>query len=250
MSDALLSLVSVGKSFRRSHSDGWVLRDVSLEVAEGEMVAVVATRGQGKSTLLRIAAGMESPDAGHVLFESRDLASMSDRELSRLLRERIGLAGRSGPGMELPMADYVALPLLVNRRRADRRAARRLAVSALERVGIGGCAERCWDALSDWERALAEIAQGVVAKPRLLLIDDVMDGLGILETEQVGALLRSLAEESGMAVLMCASESEAALCCERVYMLAQGELRLLSDQRPGNVIDFPGAGSEQGDACS
>lgn len=160
------------------------------------------------------------------------------------------MVGRSGPGMQLPMADYVALPLLVNSRRSQRQAARQLAIGALERVGIGGCAERCWDALSDWERALAEIAQGIVAKPRLLLLDDVTDGLGIPETEQAGSLLRSLVAESGMAVLMCASESEAALCCERVYMLAQGELRLLSDQRPRNVIDFPGMGSQQGGACS
>jgi putative ABC transport system ATP-binding protein len=253
MSEALLWVDGVGKSFRRTRSDGWLLKEVSLRMQAGDTVAVVATRGQGKSTLLRIVAGIELVDEGRVLFEGRDLASLSEREHARLLRERIGLAARSGPGMRLSMLDYVGLPLLVNRRRADRRGLVRIARGALERVGVGGCAERCWDELSDWERALAEIAQGIVAAPRLLLVDDVMDGLGIRETEEIGRLLRSLVEESGMGVLMCASDGDAALCCDRVYALRRGALGLISDQSSAssarrNVIDFPASGSAAGDA--
>lgn len=75
----LLSLIGIGKAHRRSRSDGWVLRNVSLDVDVGEMVAVIATRGQGKSTLLRIAGGMERPDAGRVLFEGRDFVGLGDR---------------------------------------------------------------------------------------------------------------------------------------------------------------------------
>jgi ABC-type lipoprotein export system ATPase subunit len=238
----LLKLDGIGKSFRRGHRDGWVLRDVSLSIAGGEMVAVVASRGQGKSTLLRIAAGIETPDEGCVRFDGEDLASLKDRTLSRLLREQIGLAGRSGPGLTLPMVRYVEMPLLVKRKRLDRRETGRIARNALDRMGILGCAERRWDELSDWERALAEIAQGIVRQPKLLLIDDVMDGLGMLETQKIGSLLGSVVEETGMAMLISVSDGEAALCCDRVFTLMRGKLALLSDLSPerANVIEFPG----------
>ena len=111
---------------------------------------------------------------------------------------------------------------------------------ALERVGMASRARQRWGDLSRWDRALVEIAQGIVGEPGLLLVDDVTDGLGMRETAQVTKLLRSLAQDAGMGVLMAVSDGEAALSAHRVFSLSRGRLKTISDQdpHPHNVIDF------------
>jgi putative ABC transport system ATP-binding protein len=198
-------------------------------------------RSQGKTTLLRIAAGILAVDEGRVLLGRNDFDALSDRTHSRLLREQLGWAGRSGPGIGVPMLDYVAMRLAIGGR-TRRRKVRSLALEALERVGMEHSAERRWEELSDWERAHVEIAQAIAGGPRLLLIDDVIDGLGMRETEELARLVRTLAEDLRMGVLMAVSDLEAALCSHRVVSLAAGRVTPMSD--PGapsfeNVIDFP-----------
>jgi predicted ABC-type transport system involved in lysophospholipase L1 biosynthesis ATPase subunit len=240
VTELLLSFAGVCRGAARGggRAEG-LLRDVSLDVGAGELVAVVGSRSQGKTTLLALAAGLVVADVGVVRFRGRDLAEVSDREHARLLREEIGLAGQSGPRLELRMAHYVAAPLLVKRRRHRRRAFAS-AVAALGRVGVGSRARHRWGELSRWDRALVEIAQGIVGEPALLLVDDVTDGLGMRETAQVTRLLRSLAEDGGMGVLMAVSDAEAALSAHRVFSLSRGQLRPISDQRPRHdVLAFP-----------
>ena len=139
------------------------------------------------------------------------------------------------------MLDYVAMRLSIGGR-SRRREVRSLALDALERVGGERSAQRRWEELSDWERALVEIAQAIAGAPRLLLIDDVIDGFGMRETAQLAGLVRALAEDLQIGVLMAVSDPEAALCSHRVLSLAEGRLALLSDHGAHgfeNVIDFP-----------
>ncbi len=244
----LLLLEGVGKRYRRGERSHWLLRRATLELATGEVVAVMAMRSQGKTTLLRIAAGMVAPDEGRVLFAGRDLDGLSDHAHARLLREQIGLAGRLGPGLGVRMLDYVAMRLAIGGR-SRRREVRLRALEALELVGAENCAERHWEELSDWERALVEIAQAIAGTPRLLLIDDVLDGLGMRETDELARLVRALAEDHEIGVLMAVSDPEAALCSHRVLSLADGRLTPMSPLPPlpadataqnrENVIDFP-----------
>jgi putative ABC transport system ATP-binding protein len=227
----LLSLAGVSKEFRRGDARLRVLDDVSLTVDAGEVVAVVAVRGQGKSTLLRVAAGLQDPDGGRVLLDGEDLARVRERELARLLRKQIGVAGRDGPRLRVPVLEYVALRALIGAgRRRDRREVHALAHAALARVGVPAArAGERWESLSALDRALVEIAQATVTGPRLLLVDDVTDGLSARESERVAALLRALARERRMGVLMGCSGGEVALAACRVHGLARGVLSLISD---------------------
>jgi ABC-type lipoprotein export system ATPase subunit len=237
----ILSIEGVGKRYRRGEPGRWLLRRAWIQVGVGEVLAVVAMRGQGKTTLLRIAAGIVAPDEGRVLLNETDLASLPDTAHARLLREQIAWAGRSGPGIGVQMLDYVSLRLAIGGR-SRRREMRSLALEALERLGVEHTAEQHWNDLSDWERALVEIAQAIAAQPRLLLIDDAFDGLGMRENEVVARLLRTLACELRMGVLMAVSDPETALCSHRVLSLARGRLTPMSDLSSHsfeNVIDFP-----------
>lgn len=242
MVDWLLSLRAVSKSHWRGAHELRILRDVSLEMSAGELVAVWGKRGAGKTTLLKIAAGLEATDGGVVRFAGHDLAGLSEAGHARLMREQIGWVRRTGPRSDLSMLDYVALPLLVEH---GQRRARARAYDALARVGMSECADQRWDSLSDGERALTAIAHGIVRRPQLLLVDDPTANLGVREREDVNELLRSLMGEEGLAVLMTAPGMPAAMGFGEIKILSAGKL-LEQPHEPAqaNVIDFP-AGRER-----
>jgi predicted ABC-type transport system involved in lysophospholipase L1 biosynthesis ATPase subunit len=239
---SVLSLTDVCLSFPRGRRLVVpVLADVTLELDAGETVAVLAQRAQGKTSLLRVAAGMERPDKGRVCFEGEDIWGFSERRRSRLLGGQIGWVRPAVPDLDLPMLANVALPLFAKYGKSE---AYTRATTVLERVGAGECAQQFWGSLADWERALVAVAQGTAREPKLLLVDDLTLSLGLEETDDILRLLDTLATEQGFAVLMSVSDAGATGWSGRVATLFGGEL-LETTRSPtelGNLIDFPGAG--------
>jgi predicted ABC-type transport system involved in lysophospholipase L1 biosynthesis ATPase subunit len=229
-----------------------VLMDVSLDVHPGEVVAVLAQRAQGKTSLLRVAAGMERPDRGSVLFAGEEMWPRVDAHGRRARRRRrrrplqapIVLVRLAPPDMDTPVGEGIALPLMSAH---SVRRARELAGQALEEAGVGECAPRHWRDLSDGERARVAIAQGISRDPRVLLVDDLTATLGLSDTEDIAMLLHSLAAERGLGVLVGVGNARATRWSERVATLAGGEL-MLEPLRPetqmgmySNVVNFPGS---------
>lgn len=239
----LLELRGVSLSFTRGRRHlVRVLDDVSLELSACEVVAVLAQRAQGKTSLLRVAAGMQRPDRGAVYVDGRDLWAVSERQRSRLLSGQIGWAATAVPNLDVPMLANVALPLFAAYGKRDAYA---LAGAALERVGASDCAEQFWSSLADWERALVAVAQGVARRPMLLLVDDLTASLGLGEADEVTRLLDSLADELELGVLMSVSDASATGWSGRLATLAGGRLLEAPVQRVrrDNVIEFPGSSS-------
>jgi len=232
----LLALEGVSKSHWRGRHEIVVLDDVSLTLDPGELVAIFGQRAAGKTTLLRIAAGIEAPDAGAVRFDGRELGGGRLRRLGGI-HPRIGWVGRQAPfASGMRMLNHVALPLLRGSRAEE---AERRATRALRRVGAGELASARWHELSDAERTLVTIAHAIVREPALLLADDPTSGLGVEERETVLGLLRALAEERHMAVLATVPEIPDALRSHRVMSLSDGELIQATRHAPGEVIAFP-----------
>jgi predicted ABC-type transport system involved in lysophospholipase L1 biosynthesis ATPase subunit len=234
-----LTLTDVSLTFRRGRRHVVsVLADASLEVQAGEVVSVLAQRAQGKTSLLRVAAGIQRPNRGRVNVAGQDLWELTVAGRSRVLSAEVGWAGHDAPDLDVPMLTSVALPLLAT---TSKREAYFRAAGALERVGAHECAEQFWESLADWERALVALAHGIVREPRLLLVDDLTMSLGLEEADHAAHLLDSLAKERSIGVLMCASDAKATSWSDRVLTLAGGEL--LASAPPsaqmGNVIDFP-----------
>jgi predicted ABC-type transport system involved in lysophospholipase L1 biosynthesis ATPase subunit len=240
----VLALQGVSKSFRRGRRALCPLVDVSLDVAAGETVAVIASRGQGKSTLLRVAAGMERPEHGRVLIDGEDLWRVSGARRQQLLREQIGWVRAVAPDLVVPVIEHVAMPLLVAGEAHD---AERVARETLERVGAASCAGQCWEELSDWERALVALAHGVVRSPRVLLVDDLTLTLGLGETDEITKLVHDLVCESNMGVLMAVSGAGATHWSDRIGSLSNGELLLTRDspREPAPVLNLPVGGARR-----
>jgi ABC-type glutathione transport system ATPase component len=215
--------------YRQGGRAGLILEDVSLDVEAAQTVAVVGERWEGKTTLLRLAAGMELAEDGQVLFEGVDLATLSRRK--RPGRDIVWL-DRTESALGLTILDYLGLPLVMGRRGPRRAQARRMAGEALERVGAAHVAHKRPQALSSWERVLVGLASAVLVRPRLLIVDDLLDALGSSRTLQAGALLNSLAREFGFGVLFSVSDLDSAIMADRVLAFEQRTLRLMADHHP------------------
>jgi ABC-type cobalamin/Fe3+-siderophores transport system ATPase subunit len=229
-----------------------VLLDVSLDVYAGEVVAVLARRAQGKTSLLRVAAGMERPDRGDVLVGGEDMWRGEDahslnaprhRRRPRPLKAPIALVRLTPPDLDVPVLEGIALPLTGAH---SGRRARELAGRALEEVGVGECAPRRWSDLSDGECARVAIAQGISRDPDVLLVDDLTATLDLGDTEDIAMLLHALATTRKLGVLVGVGDARATRWSERVATLADGEL-LLEPALPmgpvgaySNVVNFPG----------
>jgi ABC-type lipoprotein export system ATPase subunit len=242
--DPLLSLRGVSKSYWRGPREVKVLQDVSLDICAGELVAVWGQRRSGKTTLLKVASGLEAPDAGVVVMAGQDLGTLTPTQFAEVLRSQVGWAKPTGPPENSGMSirDYVAMPLLSRHAHRD---AQRLAASALEKVGVPECAEQRWGSLADTEQALVAVAHALVREPRVLLVDDQTTSLDDLQREEVMELLRSLAEQHDMGVLVTVPDMAEMMHAHHIRSLSSGRLLAPSDPPPdagGELIDFPGAG--------
>jgi predicted ABC-type transport system involved in lysophospholipase L1 biosynthesis ATPase subunit len=229
---AVLAFRGVRVGFRQGGRAGLILEDVSLEVDAEQTVAVVGERWEGKTTLLYVAAGRELADDGEVLFGGVDFASRSRRRRHKLLGREIVWLDRKESRLGLTMLDYIGLPLVMGWRGPRRRHVRRMAAEALERVGVAHVAHKRPQALSSWERVLVGLASAIVVRPKLLVVDDLLDALGTSRTLQAGDLLNSLAREFGFGVLFSVSDIDAAIMADRVLVFERRTLRLMADHHP------------------
>lgn len=233
----LLALRGVSKTYVRGASDRDVLIEASLDVHAGAFVAVFGGRSSGKTTLLKVAAGLERPDQGTVFYGGRDLNALSSSALASIHRTEIAWVDRSGPQTdELTMVDYIGLPLL---RTHGYGAARRVALETLARVGASECAFARWRDLSDAERAQISIVHALARKPRLMVLDDPTAGLDLVERGRVLGLLRTTADESRCGVLMAVPDFPAMIRAHEVLALSGGRLISATPAQQAVVIDFP-----------
>lgn len=235
---AILELEHVSKRYARRPTATVALEDVSIELDRGEVMGVFGPVGSGKTTLLRVAAGLEPADAGHVLFDGEPLDLMSPRRRSRYLRREVGCAWAAeewSPG--LTAIEHVALPLLVDH--CDRRSAERRARRAMAACGVDGYEDAEPAELSDGERQLVAVARAMVIEPKLLLLDGMAAGLSLLEQDTLAALLASLADELGTAVLATAREAAALPRTTPLLYIRSGRLINAPKARLAEVLPFP-----------
>jgi ABC-type cobalamin/Fe3+-siderophores transport system ATPase subunit len=216
---SLLELDSVCKRYWSGPRERVVLREATLRLEAGELVVVWGPRRSGRTTLLRVAAGVEAPDTGVVRFEGRDLAQRADE----LLGGEIGYSRKtlaSGEGQEV--LDQVLIGLLA--RGVSTRVARARAHEALQRTGAEQCATLELRELDCAEAVRVALARTLALEPRVLIVDEPTKGVDLLERDGILQLLRSLADE-GIAVLTSAGDSTALAGADRALALSDGELR-------------------------
>lgn len=234
----LLSFSGVGKSHWRGAHEIPTLRDVSFGLEEGDFAAVLGDRRTGKTTLLRIAAGIEPPDAGVVAFGDRVLAGMSDARRAELWSRDLGCVWSGATWSARRVLDTVTVPLLGGR--LTRREARRRACEELDRWDVGDASGAMMHELSDAERQRVGFAEALVRRPRVLLADDPTETLNLMERNHVLANLQRVVREQRIAVLMTATDASGAVGINRLLVLVgNGELREAQATPPAPVVPLP-----------
>jgi putative ABC transport system ATP-binding protein len=217
---SVLELRDVSRVHGSGETAVHALRAVSLNVAAGELVAVMGPSGSGKSTLLSLAGGLDSPTSGTVLIEGIDLAGLSRHELAAVRRRSAGYVFQDLNLIPaLTAAENVALPRELDGVRP--RAVRGEALAALEEVGLVELADRFPDELSGGQQQRVAIARALVGPRRLVLADEPTGALDSVAGELVLKLLRSRCDAGASGVLVT-HEARHAAWADRVVFLRDG----------------------------
>lgn len=213
----MLEARGVGKTFGQTRA----LTGVSLEIAEGEIVAITGPSGAGKSTLLHCLAGIDRPQSGEVVFDGRRIDTLPETELTKLRRESFGVIFQFGELVpELTAAENVALPMLFNRH--GRQEAMTAAAQWLARLEVSDCVGQRTGELSGGQRQRVAVARALVTGPRVVFADEPTGALDTLGGEQVMRALLGAARSSRTIVVLVTHDNRVAAYADREIALRDG----------------------------
>jgi len=219
---AIIQLEDVKKSYGEGKARQEVLRGVSLDIAKGELVALVGQSGSGKSTLLNIVGGLDRTDAGRVAVAGHDYARLDDARLARLRNDKIGFIFQSFHLLEhLTVLENVLLPSFFAPNGVH---GRDRALEALDRVGIAAYEGRRPGELSGGQKQRVAIARALFNRPGILLCDEPTGNLDSETGREVIEFFKQLNRDDGVTLLIVTHEERVSQAASRVLRIADGRL--------------------------
>ncbi len=218
---AFLTATSITKSYRTARGKVEVLRGAELQVAAGEMIAIVGASGVGKSTMLHVLGGLDSLDAGTLEIGGVRIDTMDDEARVAFRNQRVGFVFQFHHLLpEFSALENVEMPLLIGGATAADRRARAAAI--LERVGLTGRLDHLPSALSGGEQQRVAIARALVTEPALLLADEPTGNLDEETAGDIQALIRAMHAERRLTSVIVTHNPAVAGACDRVMRLHSG----------------------------
>ena len=219
----ILKMKNICKDYQQGREPVRVLKDVCLEVEQGEYIAIMGPSGSGKTTLMNIIGCLDVPTSGEYILNGKPLKDLSDDALADIRNKYIGFVFQSFyllPKMDA--LDNVALPLLYAGVGLKERRAR--AAEALKAVGLEERIHFLPNQLSGGQCQRVAIARAMVGKPALLLADEPTGALDTKAGNQIMEIFRRLSDE-GMTIIMITHEPSIAACADKTYHILDGQLR-------------------------
>ena len=218
-----LRAVDLTKSYSESGQVLEVLRGVSLEVREGEAVAIIGTSGSGKTTLLQCLGGLDSFDSGLVEVDGENLANLSEKNRTELRNRKLGFVYQFHHLLpEFTSMENVAMPLKIRRENAAD--AEKKANELLEALGLRDRRDHLPSQLSGGERQRVAIARAMAGSPVCLLADEPTGNLDRETAENVFGYLLNLTRQQHLAFVIVTHDPELASKCDRIVRLKAGQL--------------------------
>lgn len=223
-----LSLTDITKDF----GGGPVLAGISLDIAPGELVAVMGPSGSGKSTLLHCMSGVLTPTHGSVRYGEEELSALGDAPRSRTRLRNFGFVFQDGQLLpELSNVDNVALPGMLNG--MGRHAARKRAMELLDQLGLGDLADRRPAQVSGGQAQRVTIARALVANPGVVFADEPTGALDQSTGHEVMQMLTTIVRQSGASLVMVTHDPKVADWMQRRVEIRDG---IIHDDRRLEVI--------------
>jgi lipoprotein-releasing system ATP-binding protein len=202
-----------------------VLRDISLELARGESLAIVGPSGSGKSTLLQIMGTLDRPTSGSVTLDGRDLGALDEQQLAAVRNRQVGFVFQSHYLLpQCTVLENVLVPTLASSDTAARTGAGERAERLLKRVGLGERKAHRPGQLSGGERQRVAVVRALINQPQLLLADEPTGSLDHKSSQELGQLLLELNREEGVTLVVVTHALELARRMGRVLELKDGRL--------------------------
>ena len=200
-----------------------VLKDISLQVMQGEFVSIMGPSGSGKSTLLYILGGLDTPTSGHVLLNGTDISRFGDEKMSRIRRQKIGFVFQFYNLIpNLNVEENIMLPLLLDGKKMG--GYRKQLEQILEIVGLSDRRHTPRE-LSGGQQQRVAIARALIGNPEILFADEPTGNLDSKTGAEIMALLREINKTSGQTIIMVTHSPEAAQSSSRVIHVQDGMIR-------------------------
>ncbi len=217
----LIQTESVTKTYDLGAAEVQALRGVSLEIDEGEYVAIMGPSGSGKSTLMHILGCLDSPSAGRYHLRGDEVSRLSSAALARVRNREIGFVFQNFNLLpRVDLVDNVALPL-VYQGGVSRKRRRGKAASLLDRLGLGHRLEHRPNELSGGERQRASIARALVNEPSILLADEPTGNLDSRTGQEIMDLIGELSRE-GRTIILVTHDANVAAHADRTIQIEDG----------------------------
>ena len=201
----LLTLNGISKGFGSTSDSSYlpVLKDLSLEVREGERVAILGPSGSGKTTLLNLIGGLDYPDKGKVEFRGKDITGLSQAEMDRYRNQEIGFVFQFHHLLpQCTLLENVLIPTLVHTEKTERAQKQERAKALMKRVGIWMYRDKLPGKLSGGECQRAAVVRAMINTPSILLADEPTGALDRGNVEVMADLLMELNQEDGLTLMV------------------------------------------------
>lgn len=227
----LLNIQNIYKNYGKEPMIVPVLKDVSLEVVQGDYIAIMGPSGSGKTTLMNIIGCLDRASLGTYLFEDEDISEMNDDALSDLLLNKIGFVFQNFNLLSSETAqENVALPLIyagIDKEKRNQRA-----IDVLNKVGLQDRISFKPSQLSGGQKQRVAIARAIINNPKILLADEPTGALDQASGKQVMELFKSLNDE-GVTIIMITHDANVASHAKKIFHIIDGEI---IENKQGGVL--------------
>lgn len=227
----LLNIQNIYKNYGKEPMIVPVLKDVSLEVVQGDYIAIMGPSGSGKTTLMNIIGCLDRASLGTYLFEDEDISEMNDDALSDLRLNKIGFVFQNFNLLSSETAqENVALPLIyagIDKEKRNQRA-----IDVLNKVGLQDRISFKPSQLSGGQKQRVAIARAIINNPKILLADEPTGALDQASGKQVMELFKSLNDE-GVTIIMITHDANVASQAKKIFHIIDGEI---IENKQGGVL--------------
>jgi len=216
----MIEIENVTKIYRMGKVEVYALRDITLSIKDGEMVAIIGASGSGKSTLLNIIGCLDRPTSGRYLVDGTDVSRLNDNKLAEMRNRKFGFVFQEYNLLSRANAvSNVELPIVYSGSRNKHKRA----MEALERVGLGQRAKHKPTELSGGEQQRVAIARALVNNPPLILADEPTGNLDSASTDEIVSIFKQL-NRDGITIVMVTHEADIASQTQRTIRLHDGKV--------------------------